>query len=351
MLNQFGHSTKKKMTKVLPFFISVSVVTMNANAGDHFYLGAGLGNSYLSVEDGTGNEDEQYEFAGQVFAGWKFNEFIGLEANYADLGEYDLTGNSGIEYKAYGAQVNLYLPVSKNSRFYALGGGSTVNSKGVKVSVDKEDNSKGHIGLGYEYDFSKNVFSRIEWKRFNESVHLATLNVGYRFGSNDSQKVSYKKNRTASFEQQVSRDLKKNPTASAPAVQYQAGKNSEGYASAKNNSLDLKGKYLTDVRFESNSAKLSVLVHSQLDTAAEILKDDKDASVILYGYTDNKGTKKYNEKMSKRRIKSVVNYLTKSGVSKSRIESHFLGERGPIASNNTASGRAKNRRVRIQIVE
>jgi len=324
---------------------------MTTHAEENFYVGAGLGNSYLSVEDGSGDDEEQYEFAGQVFAGWKFNNVIGLEANYADLGEYDLTGNAGIEYKAYGAQVNFYLPVSKSSRFYALAGGSTVNSKGVKVSVDKEDNSRGHVGLGYEYDFSKSVFSRLEWKRFNESVHLATLNVGYRFGQSKSIKPKYKKVRQVSFEDRVSNQLKSNPTASAPVVKSVKVQESTSYASERNSSLDLKGKYLTDVRFESNSSDLSVLVHSQLDTAADILKDDPDSSVILYGYTDNRGSKKYNEKMSKKRIDSVVNYLANKGVGKNRIESHYLGERGPIASNKTATGRAKNRRVRIQIVE
>ena len=68
------------------------------------------------------------------------------------------------------------------------------------------------------------------------------------------------------------------------------------------------------------------------------------------GHTDSIGTEAYNLKLSERRAQAVKAYLVSKGIDASRIYSEGKGEAQPIASNKTAEGRAKNRRVDIEVV-
>jgi len=71
--------------------------------------------------------------------------------------------------------------------------------------------------------------------------------------------------------------------------------------------------------------------------------------VIIYAHTDSIGSKKYNKKLSQKRADAVKEYLISLGISPLLIEAKGMGEEYPIASNKTAEGRAKNRRVEIEI--
>jgi outer membrane protein OmpA-like peptidoglycan-associated protein len=70
-----------------------------------------------------------------------------------------------------------------------------------------------------------------------------------------------------------------------------------------------------------------------------------DYTVKVQGHTDNVGGTSYNEKLSSRRAKSVMNYLIKEGIDRGRLTSNGFGESMPIDNNNTEEGRARNRRV------
>ena len=72
--------------------------------------------------------------------------------------------------------------------------------------------------------------------------------------------------------------------------------------------------------------------------------------IIAVGYTDNIGTFEYNQKLSERRANAVKEYLVSKGVEKNRIYTEGKSYKDPIASNKTAEGRAKNRRVEIEMV-
>jgi outer membrane protein OmpA-like peptidoglycan-associated protein len=71
--------------------------------------------------------------------------------------------------------------------------------------------------------------------------------------------------------------------------------------------------------------------------------------VDVYGHTDSTGSEQHNFDLSQRRAISVANYLGSQGVDSRRFAVTGFGETRPIASNDTKEGRAKNRRVEIQL--
>lgn len=86
-----------------------------------------------------------------------------------------------------------------------------------------------------------------------------------------------------------------------------------------------------------------------LDRLAKFLNENPDKKVDLEGHTDWIGTEKYNQGLSERRAAAVKNYLMKKGIDPSRIATRGFGKRKPIADNKTEAGRAKNRRVEVQV--
>ena len=78
-------------------------------------------------------------------------------------------------------------------------------------------------------------------------------------------------------------------------------------------------------------------------------KSRKDWVLQLKGYTDNTGDKAKNLQLSKDRAAAVKNYLISKGVDPVNVESKGYGDADPIATNKTAAGRAKNRRVEIDL--
>ena len=72
--------------------------------------------------------------------------------------------------------------------------------------------------------------------------------------------------------------------------------------------------------------------------------------VIAIGHTDSIGADAYNQKLSVRRAESVKAYLVTKGVAPNRVYTEGKGEKQPVASNKTKDGRAKNRRVEIEVI-
>lgn len=103
------------------------------------------------------------------------------------------------------------------------------------------------------------------------------------------------------------------------------------------------------LEFESNKAIIKKSSYSSLDGLAMLLKQHAEWSVVLKGYTDNSGNAAKNLQLSKDRAASVKAYLVSKGVSAGHIQSFGYGSADPIASNATLAGRAKNRRVEIEL--
>jgi len=106
---------------------------------------------------------------------------------------------------------------------------------------------------------------------------------------------------------------------------------------------------LRGVNFDFNKADIRPDAAVILDEAATILNENPGRSVSVGGYTDSVGAEDYNQKLSERRADSVKTYLAGKGVDASRLSTHGYGETNPVASNDTADGRALNRRVELNL--
>ncbi len=103
------------------------------------------------------------------------------------------------------------------------------------------------------------------------------------------------------------------------------------------------------VTFGVDSTDLKPSIRDHLIAVSQNLQAYPNSIVQVVGYTDNTGGAAYNQGLSERRAQAVSNILVASGTPASRIQTYGRGAANPVASNDTAAGRAQNRRVEIVI--
>jgi outer membrane protein OmpA-like peptidoglycan-associated protein len=108
-------------------------------------------------------------------------------------------------------------------------------------------------------------------------------------------------------------------------------------------------KTFNQVYFESNSAILQAISSVELDALARYLKNTLNAQILIEGHTDNTGSAAQNNLLSLQRANAIGDYLQQKGIAANRIQRKGLGATTPIEDNNTAAGRAKNRRTSFTI--
>ena len=106
---------------------------------------------------------------------------------------------------------------------------------------------------------------------------------------------------------------------------------------------------LRAVHFDFDKSNIRSDAVPILDEAVRILKDEGIMAVIAEGHTDAKGTSEYNLKLSRRRAAAVKKYLVDHGIPESHIKVEGFGKSRPVATNDTADGRAQNRRVELKV--
>nr|WP_315190365.1 OmpA family protein [uncultured Albidiferax sp.] len=111
-----------------------------------------------------------------------------------------------------------------------------------------------------------------------------------------------------------------------------------------------KVTYAADAFFDFNKSVLKPEGKAKLDDLVSKVKGINLEVIIAVGHTDSVGSDAYNQKLSVRRSEAVKAYLVSSGIEKNRVYTEGKGEKQPVADNKTAEGRAKNRRVEIEVV-
>ncbi len=111
-----------------------------------------------------------------------------------------------------------------------------------------------------------------------------------------------------------------------------------------------KVTYAADAFFDFDKAVLKADGKAKLDDLVGKVKGINLEVIIAVGHTDSVGTDAYNQKLSVRRAEAVKAYLVTKGIEKNRVYTEGKGEKQPVADNKTKEGRAKNRRVEIEVV-
>lgn len=111
----------------------------------------------------------------------------------------------------------------------------------------------------------------------------------------------------------------------------------------------IKVTFNSGILFPTNGTTLSENAKSELSQFAVSLKNNPQTNVQIYGFTDNTGSMAVNQKVADGRSGAVKSYLVNSGVDFTRLSSQGVPMASYVASNDTAEGRAQNRRVEIYI--
>lgn len=114
--------------------------------------------------------------------------------------------------------------------------------------------------------------------------------------------------------------------------------------------LVTKTTYAADTFFDFDRAVIKPAGKAKLDALVLQINQITLEVVIATGHTDSVGSEAYNQKLGDRRAQAVRAYLISKGVDKRRVYVESRGESQPVADNKTAAGRAKNRRVEIEVI-
>jgi outer membrane protein OmpA-like peptidoglycan-associated protein len=108
---------------------------------------------------------------------------------------------------------------------------------------------------------------------------------------------------------------------------------------------------LSDINFATGTANLEPTAKTYLDDVAKLLRSVPNMSLNIKGHADNTGSNAVNEKLSADRANAVRNYLLGLNIVASRLSAQGYGSSQPVSENTNAEGRAKNRRVEMEILK
>lgn len=115
----------------------------------------------------------------------------------------------------------------------------------------------------------------------------------------------------------------------------------------------MRGEFITldHIQFESGGSNLTPASRQELDELAKIMHEHPNMDLDIIGHTDNEGSATTNLSLSEKRSRAVAEYLKRKGISPKRMNPRGLGEKYPRSSNDTRSGRMRNRRVQLRLIE
>ncbi len=281
------------------------------------------------------SDDLEDEIGWRLGIGAALSEKWGLEIAY-DLSEPTVKDTfSELDATHIGADLLYYFGEGDRGRFFGLIGAGVANLEGdVGLQSIDEDGEYGEIGVGYLRRFTRSGFafrfdyryrqSELDEGEFNTNIFAAGLHIPL-----------------GSHEEEVAASPPPPPPPPPPAPEPLPPP-----------AVDIEPQapiILRGVQFDFDKATLRPESTVILDEAAKVLGEQPQAKVLIMGHTCNIGTDEYNLGLSKRRAKSVVDYLSEHGVGSDRMASQGFGESKPIADNSTKAGREENRRTELQI--
>ncbi|MCJ8315163.1 MAG: OmpA family protein [Saccharospirillaceae bacterium] len=298
-----------------------------------FYAGIGTGLSFLEpviINSDESVESKMHLLLPNIYVGYDINQSFAAQLYYSRQGTAKFPSGIGINYSnvgisgLYHVENNLAFDnelMKNTSAYLKVGMGSIINSiaseadDGIPLQVNALTKMQVHFGLGLEYKMANDISIRAEYMSYDQDSSELAITVVKRF----ARKVA-----------PILPKVVKPTPIKAPEICYAPTGILEG------------------VEFISNSDELTQDAKTVLDGILNQLAPFPKVKLEIRAHTDSENTPEYNMQLSQRRSETVSQYLRSGGIN--NIDSLYFGETQPIESNDTETGRAKNRRVELEIL-
>ncbi len=367
-------ATRRRLPRMKRLAVAVPVVLAHGVAGQAFaqdvagcsadkgnsncwYVGGGIGVSQLDPEgssNGWATDDDQ-DAGFELHIGQHFRPHWFWELSYAVPGEASLkhpdaaimaaAPNAAIEYKIPSLTVGYYLWENSHGwNLYGKAGVSAIDTKSNfgGVEVDEESSAQLVLGAGVQYHFNNTPwFARLEFNHFDRDARFVALKLSRAFGYKPAA-------RTAKAD-----DIAVIPADNASTLREAAGAcpDTPPTLVVSEKECAVLNDVIHGVHFATDSIELSLDAANHLLDAAALLKANSDRRVEVQAHTDDMGEDEYNLWLSEQRAEAVKDFLIEQGVNEEQIEAKGYGEADPVAPNDNAKGRARNRRVEFRLLD
>lgn len=341
-----------------------------ANAA--WYVGAGAGRSKATIdqdrlvrslmENGASSvaySSDERATAYKIFMGKQLNRNFALEGGYFDLGTFSFDAStvpagslSGrIRFRGLNLDLLGQLPLSERFSLYGRVGmnyaktstsftGNRLLAVTSPHQTERKLNPK--VGLGLEYKFTEALAMRgeVERHRLNDAVgnrgdvDFYSINLVYKLGRPAARAA------VAYVPPPVLAPMPE-PVAAAPPAPAPVPAPMP---------VSEKVTFAASALFDFDKSAVKKEGAAALDSLLNKLQGTNTEVLVTVGYTDSVGGAAYNQKLSQRRAEAVKAYLVTKGVDGMRVYTEGKGETMPAHDNNTADGRAMNRRVTVEFV-
>jgi outer membrane protein OmpA-like peptidoglycan-associated protein len=370
---------RRQSAKLLALPLIMSSLTANSAWWDEMdlYAGAGFGQSYLSPAVGGTQYsiDDHTQDAWKLSAGWDWNDHISIEGYYSQLGSVELNPGGELGYRMLGGNAMLHYWARGGERvkgsiaLYAKAGLNHMTNDGEGIRYESKNQGQLFGAIGAELYLPKKFSVRFEIDSYDTDASLFSLNIIKRFGFKSRtpslpplpivEKETQQEEFVAMVEELPATAAGPKVVQLAPVVldtdqdgllddEDQCPYTPKGVSINELGCATYHGKIgdlIANVQFEVNSASLTEPSKIALDEIVDMLATYVAVKIEVQAHSDNTGSATYNKKLSQKRAESVVEYLAEKQIAKDRLAPLGFGEEKPIADNNTAQGRAENRRV------
>ena len=230
-------------------------------------------------------------------------------------------------------------------------------------------NQTFYVGGEFGYNLGViNTFSKMELNNTAHAVNLPQYEVngtrkngGFELAATFAWAIPQVK-KTPKIEKTIVEEPAPTPTPVEPVIEEPKNDNLIEYTPKECYSIEEIQAFITlkmsiddkricmfDMKFEFASSVLKKESEKQLDKFVEMYRKSPTMKLLINGHTDNVGSDEYNQKLSEDRAKSVYDYFLKHGIPADKMSVKGFGSKYPIDTNETEEGRAKNRRVEVDI--